>query len=326
MDQTSYQSLANRIKQFKPSSYGLPVEEYQNIFDEAFGIFDTSFVQKLKDLEEKWEAREDDVWVVSYPKCGHAWSFDFLSMIMKNSTELEKCGKIFSFLEMSDKVFTRLHEMEGGRLIMTHIPPQFLPHTIKSISKIICIFRSPYDVALSYYYHTKHVNVISIMLPAVMELLDGKYKSDVELDQFIEAYSTGEIAYGRYDDYINASMDMVKEYDGYYFTYENMKENGFEELKKLTKFLHLHRTDKFLKEVVEKTSFESIKSFARERYTKDTKEMFNSKSEVGNNAALLIRKGKVGEGKRELSVKHIKMINENILNNIKDDNLKSFYQ
>ena len=35
-----------------------------------------------------FEPRDDDVFVVSYPKCGHHWSFEFLSMIISGQTEL----------------------------------------------------------------------------------------------------------------------------------------------------------------------------------------------------------------------------------------------
>ena len=35
-----------------------------------------------------FEPRDNDVFVVSYPKCGHHWSFEFLSMIISGQTEL----------------------------------------------------------------------------------------------------------------------------------------------------------------------------------------------------------------------------------------------
>ena len=35
-----------------------------------------------------WEPRPDDVFVISFPKSGHHWSHDFLSMIINGDTNL----------------------------------------------------------------------------------------------------------------------------------------------------------------------------------------------------------------------------------------------
>ena len=38
----------------------------------------------------KFEPRKDDVFVISYPKCGHHWSHEFLSMIINGTTKMPK--------------------------------------------------------------------------------------------------------------------------------------------------------------------------------------------------------------------------------------------
>ncbi|KAI3381342.1 hypothetical protein SNEBB_006418 [Seison nebaliae] len=323
MDDIRKEVIIKKLKQFPITPYGCPVEIYEGTYLPAFGLMGSSFGDKLKALEEKWEARPDDVWVVSYPKCGHAWSFDFLSMIMKNSTELEKSGKISAFIEVSDQVFNTLNERKGPRLIMSHIPPKFLPNKIKKTSKIICIFRSPYDLAISFYYHSKDVNILKVIGKDDIKELGRKYVLDIELEPFINSYCDGRISYGRYDDFVNQSMEMIKNYDCHYFTFEEMKQNGLEELKKITKYLNLQRTDEFLQTVQEKTSFKSIKNFARERFMKDTEKYFGKTSDkIGT----LVRKGAVGEGKKELTEEQIKMIREKIWKNIKSEEIRNRYK
>ena len=59
----------------------------------ARGIFWPPFCQDWEsrlDALATFEPREDDVFVVSYPKCGHHWSFEFLSMIINGNNELAK--------------------------------------------------------------------------------------------------------------------------------------------------------------------------------------------------------------------------------------------
>ena len=51
--------------------------------------FCQDWASRLDDLTT-FEPRADDVIVISYPKSGHHWSHEFLSMIIKGETTLPK--------------------------------------------------------------------------------------------------------------------------------------------------------------------------------------------------------------------------------------------
>ena len=44
--------------------------------------------------------RPDDVFVVSFPKCGHHWSHEFLSMILSGQAELAQGSSLFLIMRM----------------------------------------------------------------------------------------------------------------------------------------------------------------------------------------------------------------------------------
>ena len=101
-----------------------------------------------------FEPRDDDVFVISYPKSGHHWSHEFLSMIINEKTDMPQMTTGDGFLEYD--TLEKLDENPSPRLILTALQFQFLPKRIlEKGNKIIRITRNPKDVCVSYYNHTR---------------------------------------------------------------------------------------------------------------------------------------------------------------------------
>ena len=67
--------------------------EYLSLLPKQGGIPWPSFCEDWEsrlDVIGKFDPRPDDVFVVSYPKCGHHWSHEFLSMIIKGTLDNPK--------------------------------------------------------------------------------------------------------------------------------------------------------------------------------------------------------------------------------------------
>ncbi|KAI3380494.1 hypothetical protein SNEBB_011092 [Seison nebaliae] len=299
------------------SAYGYPVEKFRDLV--VFPNIGYKWETILSDIENKWIPREEDVWVITYPKCGHTWSFDFLSMLISGETKPKETSKIANFIELRQENFDRLHEQKGPRLIMTHILPSWIPDKIKETSKLICIFRNPFDVVISYFHHISTVNLISLAPKNFHNQLHKKFAKEIDLKLFVDGFCNGNIPIGRYDHYINQCMEMIEKFSGHYFTFEDMKTNGVTELERIDKYLQLKNSKKFLENVQKATSFDSIKDSIRKRLQAD---MTNFTKRDDDGIKVLCRKGQIGNGKLELSIEQRQLIKETVLKGIANEQLK----
>jgi len=145
-------------------------------------------LQRIQELP----LRSDDVWVVSYPKCGTTWTQEMVWMIL-NDLDMEK-GQLplvirSPFLEfgciqpstddqpqiltggdpLSGEVDQLLSsfladpiEFTSGlsgrrRVIKTHLPLAFLPPHLLTTCKVILVTRNVRDCAVSYFHHNLNI-------------------------------------------------------------------------------------------------------------------------------------------------------------------------
>ncbi|XP_071478846.1 sulfotransferase 1B1-like [Diadema antillarum] len=111
---------------------------------------------------QQWEPRDDDVYVVTYPKSGTHWIFEIASLIM-NDVQVDKIDRshmtyaldlaLASTKDGTTKVIPGYKAMESWsspRVMGTHVPEEFAPEQLKK-ARIIYFSRNPKDVAVSYF-------------------------------------------------------------------------------------------------------------------------------------------------------------------------------
>merc|ERR1719289_510481 len=135
-----------------------------------------AFTKLLDEDLADFKTRDDDVYVVAFPKSGHHWSYDFINMLLKGNLELDKIGKSAFFLEFllpTANGMGPLDRLASPRVVYTHYHADALPREVfAKRRKIVRLIRNPKDVAVSAYHHR---NVI----------MAGKRKP-MTWDQFIE--------------------------------------------------------------------------------------------------------------------------------------------
>lgn len=123
--------------------------------------------QTMDDMKT-FKVRDDDLYLISYPKAGTTWTQEIISMVTHNGDE-EEVNKThvfyrFPFLEMSwvshysqvDQLTPThkiIEKMDSPRMIKTHLPDDLLPpeiHTKKP--KVVYVARNPKDCAVSFYH------------------------------------------------------------------------------------------------------------------------------------------------------------------------------
>ena len=214
-----------RIKEDFPVSFINDLIRYDNGL-----VMPRNFV--VKKIEEKlynFGLRADDIWIVSHPKCGTTWTQELVWMLL-NDVSMEKgnvpIAKRSPWIEVdciAEKEFLKsigmpedriefLNNMEGRRIIKSHLLFEFLPPKLLDTCKVIYVARNPKDAAASLYHH--YVN-----LPG--HGFVGNF------DGFMKNFEAGLYMYGGYWNHILSGW---RNRD-----HENMKFLWFEDMKRDTK-------------------------------------------------------------------------------------------
>ncbi|XP_060796833.1 sulfotransferase 6B1-like [Neoarius graeffei] len=231
----------------------------------------------LKDLE----AREDDVTLVAYPKCGCNWMVGVLRKIMTT------CGytlpQIPLLLEFhppdAQKVVA---QMSSRRMLMTHLHPEAIPVSFRTNkTKMLVVFRNPKDTLVSYYHFTNNNPVLP---------------SAKSWDKFFSDFMSGEVGWGSYFDHALAWEKNIDNPNVLIVTYEELIENLFEGVKKIAAFFSFTLTDEQAKVIAGESTFTAMRSSAENSH--------------GNFASVIFRKGVVGDWKNHFSEAQSKQMDE----------------
>ncbi|XP_040062708.1 sulfotransferase ssu-1-like [Ixodes scapularis] len=128
-----------------------------------------------------YKPQPDDVFIVSYLKCGATWVRQLLFAIFTDGAPPRGIFELLRstpFLESSGA--EDIKNMPRQRAISAHFG--FGKHPYSKDSKYIYIARNPYDCCGSYYYHTKS-------FPAYF-FQEGTF------DEFFETFVGGQVEFG----------------------------------------------------------------------------------------------------------------------------------
>uniref|UniRef100_A0A0B8RP31 Sulfotransferase n=1 Tax=Philothamnus irregularis TaxID=1899461 RepID=A0A0B8RP31_9SAUR len=219
---------------------------------------------------ETFEARKDDMLVIAYPKCGTNWVFQILREMVtaiSSNKELPLLRPLLMLEFGGPGKFLKMKEQQSPRYYITHlyydnIPKSFLENKVK----MLVVFRNPKDAATSY-YHFYNKNPL---LPNA-----GSW------DDFFQKFMSGEVAWKSYFDHALAWDKHMDDENVMIITYEELKEDLLEGVKRIADFYELPLSDEMIKSVADKTTFQAMSS--------------KSPEVLGRFASVIFRKGEVGD-------------------------------
>ncbi|XP_022100016.1 sulfotransferase 1A1-like [Acanthaster planci] len=219
----------------------------------------TDAVKTLK----HWDVREDDVWLVTYPKAGTTWAQEIMSCVMYdgNIEEVNKKHGAFRVLfpDMDIPEFIRktknlpacyeiAKEMPSPRVIKTHMPGQLLPPQIwERRPKIVYIMRNPKDLTVSYFYFLKLANPSPDLLNETFE-------------EFLNKTLTGDVFYGPWWNHYLYFWRKRNDPNILVLKYEDMKQDLRGNVEKISKFLGKNLSAETLDTITEHCSFAKMKN------------------------------------------------------------------
>ncbi|KAL3193994.1 hypothetical protein MRX96_001910 [Rhipicephalus microplus] len=197
-----------------------------------------------------YKPQPDDIFVVSYPKCGTTWVHHIVYNILMNAQEpkdpLDQVLRM-PFLEMQGAE-AALYAPKP-HVLKTHLPFHMSPYSKEA--KYIYITRNPYDCCVSFYYHTKQ--------NPPYQFGEGTF------DEFLELFLEGRVDFGDYFDNVLSWYEHRNDPNVLFLTYENLRKDTTTYVLQIAGFISQERGKKLkenpelLQGVLEKASLEYMK-------------------------------------------------------------------
>ncbi|XP_023368305.1 amine sulfotransferase-like [Otolemur garnettii] len=259
----------------------------------------TDHLEKLDDLE----IRDDDVFIVTYPKSGTVWSKQILSLIYfeEHRTRTAHLDTIYRvpFLEYCIGK-EDLGERPSPRLFNTHLPYYLVPRGLKDKkAKVVYLYRNPKDVLCSYFHFIKMYAV---------------FKAGDTMEEFMKQFLEGKVQGGLWFDHIRGWYEHRSHFNIQFMAYEEMKKDLRSSVLKLCKFLGKDLSGEAVDDVVRQATFESMKDDPLANY----ENVLNTRVGVTRREGHFLRKGTIGDWKNHMTVEQNERFDKIFQNQMKD--------
>ncbi|XP_071840703.1 sulfotransferase 1C2-like [Apostichopus japonicus] len=274
------------------------VHKPQLALDEKRGMIPTILADSyLKDISN-FKVRNDDIFVVSYPKSGTNWilyTLHLLNQLQKNEKVIQQMSPVpyMEFPEGYDVAkaastpgqYVRANDMPSPRVLMSHLQLELLPRELRARKgKLIYIARNPKDVAVSFY----HFASLTTNLPGY------------SWPEYFTKYCQGKTHRGLWFDHVLAFWEFAQgnEDTVLFLKYEDMILNPTSTVTIIAEFLGYSLTEDNIAFVVNQTSFENMKTACVPLNAGPTK----TKNNNNKNKPSFMRKGKIGDWRNKFTV------------------------
>ncbi|XP_063301107.1 sulfotransferase 6B1-like [Pelobates fuscus] len=234
-----------------------------------------------------FQAREDDLLLVSYPKSGTHWLAEIMKHLYTSKVSLT------SPIEFGDvSKLEELSHIPSRRIIPTHLSYDMLPTEFKvKKCKAIYIVRNPKDTAVSlFHYYRENPN-----LPTIETW-----------QSYFDMFLRGDVVCGSWFDHILSWEEHRNEIPTLFLYYEAMKKDLPTAVRKISTFLGINISDNEISIICKKTSFNEMKM----NVEKDNSDPNHTVCALTSNKKLIFRKGTVGDWKNYFSNRQNRLFDE----------------
>lgn len=217
-------------------------------------VFMPSAYSEMAQVIYDLDVRSDDIWVISFPKSGTTWTQEMV-WLLANNLDLKKANEIiqddrYQYMERvaintyTNSTVARMIAAPSPRFIKSHLPPALLPKALWTVRpKIVYVARNPKDTAISrYHFYSKLKN------------WRGSF------NDFMELFVNDQFIYAPYHSHVQSFWNMRDEDNVLFLTFEEMKSNFMDILRRTAAFLDKSYDDNDLQNVKNYLSFEQMKS------------------------------------------------------------------
>ncbi|XP_006160256.1 sulfotransferase family cytosolic 2B member 1 [Tupaia chinensis] len=235
--------------------------------------------------ESATDVRDDDIFIITYPKSGTNWMIEILCLILKDGDpswirsvpiweRAPWCETIMGAFSLPDQ--------PRPRLMSSHLPIQlFTKAFFTSKAKAIYLGRNPRDVVVSLYHYSK---------------IAGQLKDPGTPDQFLQDFLKGEVQFGSWFDHIKGWIRMQGKENFLFITYEELQQDLHGSVQRICEFLGRPLGEEALGSVVAHSAFGAMKANTMSNYT------LLPPSLLDHRQGAFLRKGVCGDWKNHFTV------------------------
>ena len=275
--------------------------------------------EKFKDRYKQWPVRQDDVYVLTFPKNGSTWTQELVWLI-QNDCNFEEAKAVplyyrFPFIDtpvildfMKDEMpalqgdaLGKMEDIPSPRLLKSHFNLCLLPDSLIERSKAVFCLRNPKDTIVSYYHHEK-------MMTGHGYIGDFATYFDLFMDDLI--------LYCPYFEYVKEVWQRRNHPNVCVLIFEDMKQDLATSVRMVAKFLGKDVTDEKVQSLIDHLCFENMKSNKSVNYKE-----FTSKEDEH-----FMRKGEVGDWKNYFTDEMNRRMDEAIEKHLKPIGLEFRYE
>ncbi|XP_057567543.1 sulfotransferase 2B1 isoform X3 [Hippopotamus amphibius kiboko] len=234
---------------------------------------------------ENAEVRDDDIFIITYPKSGTHWMIEILSLILKDGdpswSRSVPIWKRSPWCEAVVDAFSHPNQ-PSPRLLSSHLPIQlFIKAFFTSKAKVIYMGRNPRDVAVSLYHYSK---------------IARQLKDPGTPDQFLKNFLKGEVPFGSWFDHIKGWIRMQGKENFLFITYEELQQDLHSSVQRICQFLGRPLGEEALESVIAHSAFEAMKANNMSNFSLLPLSMLDQRH------GAFLRKGVCGDWKNHFTV------------------------
>ena len=241
-------------------------------------FLDFKWIENMKHMK----LRPDDIWIVTYPKCGTTWTQQIVRLIINKGHDYgvvieEAVPWVEGFSVLPNrgfKYYVDVDKMTSPRAFKSHFPYAMMPCGLpcNTLGRYINVIRNPKDVAVSYFHHYNSY----------------PYYPNYEWSKFIDLFINGELEYGDYFDHVLSWWAHKDDDNVLILKYEDMKKDLPSAVATIATFIDQDISKELVEEIAHKTTFENMRrdSLANyeqlRRFKAPTRTDFMRKGDVGD--------------------------------------------
>ncbi|XP_015749186.1 PREDICTED: amine sulfotransferase-like [Acropora digitifera] len=274
---------------------GIRVPFYAPVIDKDFE----------KDLS-RFETREDDVFIVTYPKSGTTWVQEIVWQIYHNGKVSRKnieeryaqFEKSQLFPRPGDEPAVALSSRPSPRFMKCHFPYHLLPMSQNEAnrSKYIYVARNPKDVAVSYFHFVRTFGP------------DSDFNGTFE--NFANFFVNGKGSYGLWSDHVLPWWKRRNDPHILFLKYEDLKKDLYVNVRRVSEFLNKSLSEDVIAKIAHQCTFGEMKKNSDNFSVKDI-----------DSKPLLLRKGQIGDWRNYFSAELSKKFDEILVSKLEGSGL-----
>lgn len=207
-------------------------------------------VQEELERLQRVPLREDDVWVVAYPKSGMTWTEHILTLVRnggkEDSRNVNEAVPWLEAIKHSPHVSPdfNVDDLPSPRAFSSHFSYNLMPCALplNTPCKYIYVARNPKDVAVSMYYHHRALDLNTLVW-----------------DKFIQDFIAGNVMFGSYFDHVLSWWRHKDDENVLFLKYEDTKKDLPSAVRKIANFIGCDLSDSVIEEISKKAAFEQMK-------------------------------------------------------------------